>query len=366
MQKNSHALMHTLTPARVFLLAALAAALYASFKVIQPLFGAIVMAALIASLFQPVHQWILIRVKNRKNVAAFVSCALLVFVVLLPLTLVGLALVEQGITVAQQAQEWFKSGELEAFLENHRWEHMIDTVEQYTFGYDLSNLDIHEKIIESLSSLAKVMLDQSGSIAANLSAKVMNFGMMIFVFFFFIRDGDTILERILHIVPLSSTQEGRIIQRIKGVARSVLLGTLLTALAQGIAAGIGFAICGIPALFWGTVLAFSSLVPVIGTALIWVPAVIYLIIIGKYGLAVFLAIYCAALVGSIDNFLRPVFMKGAGGMSTFMIFLSVIGGIPLFGVAGILYGPLVFGIAWVLLVIYEIEFEDYLKHQDAT
>lgn len=364
--KKNQKLNHALTPARIFLLAAVATALYAAFKVVQPFIGAIILAALIASLFQPIHQWLLLRVRNRKNLAALISCAILVFLVLIPLTLVGIALVDQGISVAQKAQEWFKSGELDALLESDRWEKIIDTIEEYSFGYDLRNLDIRDEIVTTASSLAKVILDQSGSIAANLSAKLMSFGMMIFVFFFFIRDGDYILKRILHMVPLSSSQENRIINRIKGVARSVFLGTLLTALAQGLAAGIGFAVCGIPALFWGTMLAFSSLIPVVGTALIWIPAVIYLVIVGKYGLAVFLGIYCAVVVGSIDNFLRPVFMRGAGGMSTFMIFLSVLGGIPLFGFAGILYGPLVFGVAWVLLIIYEYEFDDYLNHQDQT
>lgn len=146
--------------------------------------------------------------------------------------------------------------------------------------------------------------------------------MMVFIFFFFIRDGKEIMSRVLHMIPLSTTQENRIIQRVKGIARSVFLGTILTALAQGIAAGIGFLICGIPALFWGSVLAFSSLVPVIGTALVWIPAVIYLFLTGKVKLAIFFAIYSVIVVGSVDNFLRPVFMKGAGGMSIHDIFIG--------------------------------------------
>jgi len=322
------------------------------------------MAGLIASLIQPVYFRILKRVKNNKNTAAFLACMLLVFVVLLPLSLVSIALVDQGIMVSQNAQHWIKSGKVNQILEDAKWKNLWDLAEKYSFGLDIENLNLSEKLISFSSSLAKFIFDQSGSIAANLSAKFINFGMMIFVFFFFIRDGKEILDRVLHLTPLSSTQETRIIKRIKGVARSVFLGTFLTALAQGIVAGIGFMICGIPALFWGSILAFASLIPVVGTALIWIPAVIYLLVIGKMGYAIFLAIYSIALVGSIDNFLRPVFMKGAGGMSTFMIFLSVIGGVQLFGLSGVLYGPLVFGLAWVLLIIYEIEFEDYLIYQD--
>lgn len=324
------------------------------------------MAALVTSLFQPIQPWLLRRCRNRKNLCAFVSCVMLVFLILLPLSLAGIALVDQGILVGIRAQEWIKSGVIDTYLNDGRWELLMALIEKYSFGFDLKSIDISRSLISGSSSMAKFLLDQSGNIAANLSSKLMSFGMMVFVFFFFIRDGHAILERLLHIVPLSSTQETRIINRVKAVARSVFLGTLLTALAQGIAAGIGFAICGIPALFWGSMLAFSSLIPVIGTALIWVPSVIFLIITGQYGLALFLTVYCAAVVGSIDNFLRPVFMKGAGGMSTFMVFLSVVGGVRLFGISGILYGPLVFGLAWVLLIIYEMEFENYLDHQDAA
>lgn len=364
--KSSETMIARMTPAQVFLLLCLSAALFAAFKVIQPYIGAIVMAGLVASLFQPVHEYFLKVLHHRKNAASILSCTVLVFVVLIPLSLVGVALVDQGISVSQNAQQWIKSGKFKEFTEDDRWQGLMEKAEKYTFGVELKNLNIPEKIINSSSTLAKFILDQSGSIAATLSHQLMNFGMMVFVFFFFIRDGGDILDRVLHLTPLSTSQETRIIDRVKEIARSVFLGTILTALAQGVAAGIGFAICGIPALFWGSMLAFASLVPVIGTALIWIPATAYMFVTGETAYGIFLGIYCIVVVGSVDNFLRPVFMQGAGGMSTFMIFLSVIGGMQLFGVSGILHGPLVFGLCWVLLIIYEIEFEDYLSQQDRS
>jgi len=355
-----------ITPAQIFLILCLGTALYAAFRVVQPYAGALIMAGLIASLIQPVYLWILKRVKNKNNVASFLTCTLLVFVVLIPLSLIVATLINQGIMVSHSAQEWIKSGQVNKILHDPRWETVWNYVEKYSFGLDLDNLNLSEKLLATSSTIAKYILDQSGSIAANLSSKLLNFSMMIFVLFFFIKDGHTILNRVLHMTPLSTSQENRIIERIKEVAKSVFLGTVMTALVQGTLAGIAFAICGIPALFWGSILAFASLVPVVGTALVWIPAALYLLLTGKTGLAVFLTIYSIVLVGGVDNFLRPVFMKGAGGMSTFMIFLSVIGGVQLFGLSGLLYGPLVFGLAWILLIIYEIEFEDYLNYQDST
>jgi predicted PurR-regulated permease PerM len=110
-------------------------------------------------------------------------------------------------------------------------------------------------------------------------------------------------------------------------------------------------------------MAFTSFIPVVGTALVWVPAVGYLLLLGKIKSAIFLATWCAVLVGSIDNFLRPFFMRGQADMSTFYIFLAILGGVQFFGLAGIIYGPLILGFARVMLYIYQIEYRDFLEER---
>ena len=142
------------------------------------------------------------------------------------------------------------------------------------------------------------------------------------------------------------------------------MGTFVTAIAQGAAGGIAFTIAGLPGLFWGMVMAFASLIPMVGTALIWIPAAVYLLIWVHWGWALFLVIWCVVLVGGIDNILRPLFMQGSAKMSTLLIFFSILGGINLFGLLGILYGPLIFGLAMILLYIYDLEFEPFLNQQD--
>ncbi len=136
-----------------------------------------------------------------------------------------------------------------------------------------------------------------------------------------------------------------------------------TAVAQGFAGGIGLWIAGISPLFWGTMMAFASLIPVVGTAIIWLPAVVYLVLIGSWGKAVFLAIWSMVVVGSIDNFLRPFLMKGEGGISSIYLFFAILGGINLFGIVGILYGPLILGVAAILLYLYELEYGEVLAEE---
>ena len=187
---------------------------------------------------------------------------------------------------------------------------------------------------------------------------------MIFTFFFLIRDEARILNRILHLAPMSRSQEMQIIGKINEIGKSALLGTFVTALAQGIAGGIAFYICGLPGLFWGMVMAFASLIPMIGTALIWIPAALYLIISGSLWLSLFLVIWCVIVVGGIDNFVRPLFMQNGSEMNTLLIFFSILGGINSFGLMGLLYGPLLFGLALVLLYIYSIDFKGFLSELD--
>jgi predicted PurR-regulated permease PerM len=110
-------------------------------------------------------------------------------------------------------------------------------------------------------------------------------------------------------------------------------------------------------------MAFASLIPLVGTAIVWIPACGYLAITGQPGMAAFLAIWCGVGVGSIDNFLRPALMKGEAEMSTLWVFFAVLGGLQLFGLPGLVYGPLVFGLGAVLLYLYQIEFQEYLTKE---
>jgi predicted PurR-regulated permease PerM len=126
------------------------------------------------------------------------------------------------------------------------------------------------------------------------------------------------------------------------------------------------ALCGFPGLFWGAVMAFASLIPVVGCALVWAPAAIYLAATGDMGWAIFLAVWGVVVVGSIDNFLRPLFMQGDNSPNTVLLFFSLLGGLNSFGLMGLLYGPLIVALTLVLFRLYEREFHHFLSRQDRT
>jgi predicted PurR-regulated permease PerM len=357
-----------------FLFFLLIVSIIACYLMLQPYLNAIILALLLSTLLHPVNEKIEQWVKGRKNLAALLSCVLLVLVVVLPLMFMTIALIQQGFQAGTAIYNWVASGKYNDLLD-HPWSQRFITlgdkylpeIQKLFPDLDLETMRLDKTLLNLSSWLTANLLSQGRSFFGNFAAIIVQFFLMIFAFFFIIRDREKIFKGILHLIPLSSSHERKIIDKVTAVSRSVLLGTLVTALAQGTAGGIAFHIAGLPGLFWGAVMAFTSLIPVIGTWLIWVPAAIFLFLSGRWGYGIFMVLWCGILVSSIDNFIRPMFMKeSGGGGSMLLIFFSILGGLHLFGFIGLLYGPLIVGLTLVLLYIYSLEFKTFLTYLDKS
>jgi len=316
----------------------------------------IIFGLILAILANPLYEKVLKKVKDKTNIASGILCALLIIVIVLPFLLIFSLVIKQGIISFNAITDWVMTGNLERFALLYK-KYLPET------GF-LSDIDLKATITSLSTNSGKYLIQKSGAIAGNISAVFINFGLMIFVFFFVLQNEKKLFDYIFHLMPLSSKHETILIEKIKAVSKSALLGTLVTAAGQGLAGGIAFTICGLPGFFWGAVIGFASLVPVVGTALVWVPAAIFLFMTGSIKSGIFLIIWCVVIVGMIDNFVRPLFMSGSANMSGILIFFSILGGLNLFGLAGLLYGPLIFAITMVLFYIYELEFAVFLNNQD--
>lgn len=359
--------------ARYLMIALTGASVFGVYVILKPFLHSIILALLLVSIFAPVHQRIRKRLGERENVAAFLAALVVFLLVLIPLSLFFSGLVKQGIDSIQKTNAWFAEGKfqeavnserVQAILANKRIEGLRQLAAPYlgaeegkSVGVGAMALKGGQKALEFVQKGVVPLLQAGGSV-------IFGFFIMLFVMFFAFRDGAKMLASVLHLSPLSTSQESALLGRIREVSRAVLLGTFITAAAQALVAMVGFKIVGIPALFWGAMLGAASLVPMVGTALVWIPAVGYLLIIGHNGSAVFLALWCLLVVGSIDNFLRPLLMGGRVGMSTVVIFFAILGGIRCFGPVGIIYGPLIFGLCAVCFYIYELENASFLALQD--
>ncbi|MFO8032857.1 MAG: AI-2E family transporter [Desulfohalobiaceae bacterium] len=359
-----------LNHSHLFLFLLLLAVFYGCYSMLKPFLDPIIVAVILGIMLGPVQRRLENRLWGRKNLAALVSCLLLTFIVILPLVFVSTALLKQGISSFGAISTWFSQGRYEELYSLPLVERAIPYFQglwpdlQKNFP-DLETLDLRQLILQKSAGLGSFFVGQAGQALGNITALVGKFFLMIVIFYFVIRDEEKFSAYILHLIPLSASQKQSIISKIKDITRSALLGNLVVAAVQGAAGGLAFWVVGLPGLFWGVLMAFSSLIPVVGTGIIWVPAGIYLLAAGSTIPAVFLLLWCTFVVGLVDQLLRPFFMRGGSKMSVLLLFLSLLGGLSYFGIIGLLYGPLLLGLALVLLLIYKSEFASFLDYQDA-
>jgi predicted PurR-regulated permease PerM len=342
------------------LLALLLLSLYLAFRVIKPFLDPIIIAVVLAPIVHPVYRWLRAHLGGRKSAAALLTCLFVVLVVIGPLSILGTALVNQGAGAVKALEERAQAGHLADLLGGPQTKEWLERIGTVLPMVDPTRLDLEGMIRNFSSKIGQVLLAKGGQLLSGTGALLTSVVMMIFVLFFVVRDGDELLAGLRSLSPLRAEQEERLITRFRSVSRSAILGTLGTAAAQGAAAAIGLTIVGLPGLFWGAILALTSLIPFVGTALVWVPAAGYLLATGHPGKAAFWAAWSILVIGTLDNFLRTILMKGEGGMSTLWMFFAVLGGLSMFGLLGLIYGPLIFGLCAVLLSLYRDEFADAL------
>ncbi len=350
-------------PNRVVLLFFLVVALYASYVLVKPFIEPIVLAILIGMLAQAPHDWLLARLKGRRDLTALISLLLLFMVVLTPVLLLLLAVIQQGIGYSIIVRDWATVENIRELL-SHPW--VLEVQSRLSQVLPEGALDpdtLREQALGAAGTMGKGLADVSTAMIGSVTRFFIHLLLFLFVLFFVLRDHDKLIEFIRHALPLSRSQEDILFKEVKDVSKSALMGSLMTAATQGVVGGFGLWMAGFPGVFWGAVMAFTSLIPVVGTALVWLPAAAFLALTGQVGWAIFMVIWGVIVVGSIDNFLRPMFMQGSS-LSTVVVFFSLIGGLQVYGLMGMIYGPLVFSLALVLFRLYETEFADFLASQD--
>jgi predicted PurR-regulated permease PerM len=211
--------------------------------------------------------------------------------------------------------------------------------------------------------VVRYLLDHYSVILGGIGVFLVNFFTMIFSMFFFFRDGDRLLEELRRLVPLAPEYQDRLVRKLREVIYATFFGVLATGACQGIAAGVVFFLLGISnPVLWGTTTAVVSVVPVIGTAVVWVPMSVYLILTGSVGKGVLLLVLGSGVIAVVDNVVRPLIIEGKSeGMHLLLVFFGLAGGLALFGPPGLILGPLVAALLVVFLDIFRSEFKEDLS-----
>jgi len=330
---------------------------------IKGFLAALFMAAVFAGLVYPVYKWILARFSGRTTLASMTTLLAVLIVGVVPLIAFLGVVAGQAVDVTNVVAPWVER-QIEGSAGRDRplpdWVPFAKELEPY-------HGEITAKVA-TLASKAGGFLVGSLSKATQVTAVfLLNMFVMLYAMFFFFIRGPSIVHTIMGYVPLSGADKENLLQVGLSVSKATIKGTLVIGIVQGALGGLGLAVAGIPgAAFWGTVMIVLSIIPGIGTALVWVPAVIYLMISGETVAGVGLTIWSAAIVGTVDNVMRPRLVGKDTKMPDLLILVSTLGGLGLFGALGLVIGPVIAALFLTAWTIYGQVFKEMLSESGST
>lgn len=333
---------------RCFLVVAAAALGYCLYRILAPLRTELGWAAVLAFVLHPLHEWLTGRLRGRRALSAGILTGLTPFLVLAPLALLGVAF------AAQVAH-------LIAYLKGRTWLSWTELLERLstlpliggpvTWARDnaaVSAEQIGGWLTDSVQTLLKSAATMGGDLALGVFGTLVGFFMMLFMLFFFLQDGRAMLATLERLIPMASEQRARLLKYLADVTRAVVFGSVATALIQGVIVGVGFAIVRLPSpLVFGVLAAIAAFLPS-GSAIVLIPAALYLAFAGRWGAALFIALWTVGM-WLAENVLRPILTSRHAEVSTLAIFVGAIGGVSAFGILGLILGPVLLSFAVALL-----------------
>lgn len=341
---------------RVFALVTAALLAGAMFLILRPFLAAILWSMLVAFLLSPAQRALGQRLGGRFALTALLLTLVTTIVLIAPMPLLALAFASQAKDLFDRVQKMVaelgiaRPGDVLGIPIVSRaigWAEALAPVDPE---------QIHGWLISGAQALLQGLVALSGSFVVGALNAVVGLAVMLFLLFFFLRDGDQMVASVVRLIPMATERRAQLVEYVAAVTRAVVFGSLLTALVQGLLVGAGFALVGLPSpVVFGAVAAVASLVPFVGTALVWVPAAGVLFLQGRWVAALVLTAWSVAVVSTADNVVRPLFISGRAQISTLPVFLGLMGGISAFGPIGLVVGPVVVALTLALLRFAEEE-----------
>jgi len=347
--------MSTNNISRIFLIFLLGVVLYLCYLIFEPFIIEIVVATILVSIFYSPFERLAKKLKGRRKTAALIMCVLVATLVIAPL--VNFVIYTASSSVGAYS-------DLRYFVENiGNTEVATDLNVYYNQIYQFV---INNELVKSTwLNLAEVMKDWfaigAGSWILGTTNFILSLFIIIFTMFFFFIDGEKMVEKVMYWTPLPNRYDKEIFKKFRDVSYSTMMSTLVTAVLQGIIGAIGLLIAGVPVLFASIAMGFLSLLPYFGAALVWFPVSIYLLATGQIWQGIFLLSWGGVVVSTTDNLIRAYLIKGKAQVHPIFVIFSILGGIPLFGFWGVIFGPLIISLAVTILHIFEMEYETLLE-----
>lgn len=325
----------------------------AFYEIIEVFLQPVFWAAVLAIIFHPLQRRLLEWVDGREALASVLNILAIVFIVILPLFLIGMAVVEEATDLYAR----IASGEINLQEPIEYMERALPMANELFARYDIEVEQIQQGLSDAAVAASRYIASQALNIGQNaLRITALSF-LMLYVLFFFLRDGNRILEAVIRALPLGDERERRLFARFAEVSRATVKGTLVVGIVQGALGGFLFWILGIgAAVFWGVIMTVLSLLPAVGSALVWLPAAIILLVTGEVVKGIILIVAGTLVIGLVDNILRPILVGRDARMPDYLILLSTLGGLVLFGISGFVIGPIVAALFLTVWSMFEEEF----------
>jgi predicted PurR-regulated permease PerM len=308
--------------------------------ILEPFFGTILWSAIIALMFAPVYRRLLARMHRRRTLAALVTLAIVVVIVIVPFALLTASLASEAGTVYRLIE----SGEWNVALYFHRiFDALPDSVMALLDRFGMADFPtLQKRLTLALAQGSQFIAKNALSIGQNSFGFVASLFIMLYLAFFLIRDGEDVARAIRQAIPLAPAHKRELLAKFATVIRATVKGGLLVAAIQGALGGVAFWFLGVnAALLWAVLMAFLSLLPAVGAGLVWVPVAIYLFLTGALWQCFALVAWGVLVIGLIDNLLRPILVGKDTGMPDYVVMITTLGGMAVFGINGFVIGPVI-------------------------
>jgi|OpeIllAssembly_1097287.scaffolds.fasta_scaffold51721_2 predicted PurR-regulated permease PerM len=326
---------------------------YLLYIILAPFLAPIFWAILLAMVSYPVFKRIQRVLKNRVILSSLVMTLLIILVIVIPFTLLMTSLANEVIGAYNAVEEMIRTGRLQAYVEELRKVPAIQTIwARLDRSGGLSESQPFDFLLKNIQQISTFLFNQSSKILKGLSTFLFSFFFTLLSLYFFFKDGDRLFLRVKEVLPGPPKDRALLIGRFQAMVKATVFGGILIAILQGVLGGLAYWVLGLHSpVLWGTAMAFFSFIPVGGTALIWGPTCLILFIQGIYLEGILLLLIGVLVIGTTDNFLRPFFISSKTKIHPLLLFFAVLGGIQVFGLIGVVAGPLV---ATVCLTLFEI------------
>jgi len=345
--------------ARVAVLLVLIVVGYYVFRILEPFLPALIWAAILATVSHPLFSALSRRLRHARWASAL-TCVLLTVVIVLPALFLLLMLAKQSVSAYRVLQEHVSGGNLASF-ETLRKTSSYQWFLAKSKSLGMPEPDLSAVAAKGIGIVSEFLVSRSATIFSGITRTVINFFVMLLMLYYLLLRGPDMLRELRQLSFLRPEHEDRIIEKFRAIAIATFGGSLATATIHGIADGVIFLFFGLPSpLLWGAVMAFLSLVPVVGTGLVWVPLVVYFVLRGSVLKGILLLVAFAGVTIIVDNVIKPMLIRRGTEVDSLWILLSVLGGIGVFGFLGLFLGPFLVTLLLVLIEIYKVEFREEL------